>query len=132
MFVRTLGLAVVAVVLCTLGLQAGGGGKDKDTKDAKETPKTKKFEVPADAVIGKVKAVDMKANNFTITLRNGKPRTFAVDDKTEFWGPRGGDRGTGPKGLKDDCMAAGYEVKVGASKDGKTATSVYLSEKMKS
>jgi hypothetical protein len=49
-----------------------------------------------------------------------------VDDKTEFWGPKGGDRGTGHKGLKDDCMAVGYEIKVVPAKDGKTAKDVYL------
>jgi hypothetical protein len=42
------------------------------------------------------------------------------------WLPKGGDRGTGVKGLEDDCMAAGYEIKVVATKDGKTAKDVYL------
>jgi hypothetical protein len=32
--------------------------------------------------------------------------------KTEFWGPKGGDRGTGPKGLGDECVAKGYDIKV--------------------
>ena len=73
-----------------------------------------------------VKAVDLKANNFTLTLTTGKDRTFGVDDKSEFWGPKGGDRGTGLKGLKDDCMEKGYEIKVVATKDGKTAKDVYL------
>jgi hypothetical protein len=39
---------------------------------------------------------------------------------------KGGDRGTGPAGLKDECMAKGYEIKVVATKDGKTAKDVYL------
>jgi hypothetical protein len=42
--------------------------------------------------------VDEKAAKFTITIK-GKDKTFTVDAKTEFWGPKGGDRGTGPKGL---------------------------------
>ena len=58
----------------------------------------KKFEIPKDAIAGTVKSVDEKAAKFTITLKDGKDKTFTVDTKTEFWGPKGGDRGTGPKG----------------------------------
>jgi len=120
MFARTLGLAIVGMALCAFGIEAGGGGKDKDT------PKDKKFEVPKDAIVGKVKVVDEKGNKFIITLKDGKDRSFAVDQKTEFWGPKGGDRGTGSKGLKDDCMDKGYEIKVVATKDGKTAKDVFF------
>lgn len=121
MFTRICGFAIVGIILCTFGFVEAGGDKEK--------AKDKKFEVPKDAVVGKVKSVDMKASSFTITLRNGKPRTFAVDDKTEFWGPKGGDRGTGAKGLKDDAMAAGYVVHVMPAKDTKVAKDVYLSER---
>jgi hypothetical protein len=107
------GLASLLLVVA-LGLQAAGQGKDK------------KFEVPKDAIAGTVKAVDLKASSFTITPDKGKDRTFLVDDKTEFWGPKGGDRGTGAKGLKDDCMAPGYAIKVAVAKDGKTAKDVFL------
>jgi hypothetical protein len=120
MFARTLGLAIVVMAGCAFGLEAVGAQKDKDT------PKTKKFEVPKDAIAGKVKAVNMKEPTFTLTLASGKDRIFAVDATTEFWGPKGGDRGTGPAGLKDDCMEKGYEIKVVATKDGKTAKDVYL------
>ena len=54
------------------------------------------------------------------------PLTFTVDAKTEFWGPKGGDRGTGPKGLADDCMAKGYDIKVVPAKDPTVAKDVYL------
>jgi hypothetical protein len=117
MFARTLGFAIVGVSLCAFGLQAGGGAKDG---------KDKKFEIPKNAIAGTVKTVDLKASKFTITLTDGKQRTFGVDDKTEFWGPKGGDRGTGAAGLKDDCMEKGYEIKVVATKDGKNAKDVYL------
>lgn len=116
MFTRTLGLAIVGLSLCVFGVHAGG------TKDGKG----KKFEVPKGAIAGTVKTVDLKASKFTITLSAGKVRTFAVDDKTEFWGPKGGVRGTGAEGLKDDCMEKGYAIKVVAAKDGKTAKGVYL------
>jgi hypothetical protein len=109
------GLASLLVV-AALGLQAAGQGKDKD----------KKFEIPKDAIAGTVKAVDLKSSSFTLTIDKGKDRTFLVDDKTEFWGPKGGDRGTGAKGLKDDCMAPGYAIKVAVAKDGKTAKDVFL------
>src|SRR4051794_17126285 len=115
MFARTLGSALVVMIGLAFGLDAVSAQKDK------ETPKTKKFEVPKDAIAGKVKSVDLKEAGFTLTLPNGKDRMFAVDAKTEFWGPKGGDRGTGPAGLKDDCMAKGYEIKVAPTKDGKTA-----------
>jgi hypothetical protein len=86
----------------------------------------KKFEVPKDAIKGTVKSVNMGKRTFTIILSDKKERTFVVDKATEFWGPKGGDRGTGPAGLKDDCMAKGYEIRVVPAKDDKTAKDVYL------
>ena len=113
---HAVGLASLLLVLASVASAVGAGGKDKD----------KKFEIPKDAIAGKVKSVDEKKPSFTITVEKGKDRTFLVGDKTEFWGPKGGDRGTGPKGLKDDCMAPGYEIRVVPAKDGKTAKDVYL------
>jgi hypothetical protein len=99
--------------------QVQGGGKDKDK--GKETPK--------DLVVGKVKKVDVDKNKFTIVLESGKDRTFGVDDKTKFIGPRGGKS---KDGLKDDRMAKGNEVKVLPTKDGKTAKEVHLPYRKKS
>ena len=113
MFTRAFGVAVVVTVLAGLCLQSVGAG-DK-----------KKFEIPKDAIAGTVKSVDEKAAKFTITVK-GKDKTFTVDAKTEFWGPKGGDRGTGPKGLADECMAKGYEIKVMPAKDPTVAKDVYL------
>jgi hypothetical protein len=104
----------VATVLAALSLQSVGAG-DK-----------KKFEIPKDAIAGTVKSVDEKAAKFTIIVKGGKDKTFVVDAKTEFWGPKGGDRGTGPKGLGDECMAKGYEIKVVPAKDPAVAKDVYL------
>jgi hypothetical protein len=114
MLARKLGMVIACFALCSLVLQVEGQQKDK------------KVEIPADAIVGTVKAVDMKAPNFTVTLKDGKDKTFVVTTKTEFWGPKGGDRGTGADGLKDDCMAKGYEIKIDATKDGKNAKNVYL------
>jgi hypothetical protein len=126
MFARRIGLAIVAVLFVAISLQtdvsttnAQGAKKDALVKD-------KKFAIPKNAIAGKIKSVNLKTASFTIVLSTGKDRTFAVDDKTEFWGPKGGDRGTGATGLKDDCMEKGYEVKVVAANDGKVAKDVYL------
>jgi hypothetical protein len=115
---RAVGLSAVMLLALLLARAADGGGKDKKT-----------FEVPKDAIPGTVKFLDLKKATFTVELDKGKLRKFAVDEKTEFWGPKGGDRGTGPKGLEDDCMAVGYEIKVVPTKDGKTAKDVFLPER---
>ena len=105
---HAVGCLVLGLVLCLASDQAQGRGKDKDK--SKETSK--------DLVVGKVKKVDVEKNKFTIVLESGKDRTFGVDDKTKFIGPRGG--------LKDDRMVKGNEVKVLPTKDGKTAREVHL------
>jgi hypothetical protein len=53
--------------------------------------------------------MDEKAVRFTITLKDGEDRTFTVDAKKEFWGDCGWPV---PKGLTDECMAEGCEIKV--------------------
>jgi hypothetical protein len=124
MGIRAPVVKVIGLVLCALALQVSSataqkeGGKDKDPG--------KKFEVPKDAIAGTVKAVDMSKSTFTITQKDKKDHTYGVDKVTEFWGPKGGDRGTGPAGLKDDCMDAGYEIHVVLAKDGKTAKDVFF------
>lgn len=133
MWTRIVGMALLGAVVCFAADLPGGDKDKKDAKkdavkkdaDKKDGVKDKKFEVPKDAVAGTVKSVDLKKATFTISAGK-KEQTFLVDAKTEFWGPRGGDRGTGPKGLEDDCMAAGYEIHVVAMKDGKTAKDVFL------
>jgi hypothetical protein len=65
----------------------------------------KKFEIPKDAIAGTVKSVDEKGAKFTITLKSDKDRTFKVDAKTEFWSPKGGECGTGPKGWRTNAWS---------------------------
>jgi hypothetical protein len=81
---------------------------------------------PNYGIAGKVKRVDVGAANFTITLKDGKDRTFTVDAKTEFWSHR---TWTGPKGLTDECMAEGYEIEVVPAKDPTVARHVYLPDR---
>jgi len=129
MWLRGAVLALMAMAVGLLTLEVGSGQdvkKDAQVKDAAKNGKDKKFEVPKDAITGTVRSVNMGKATFTITLSDKKERTFEVDKKTEFYGPKGGDRGTGPEGLKDDCMTAGHEIRVVATKDGKTAKDVYL------
>ncbi len=126
MHARRIGLAIAALSLFAIGLQFGVGVTDAQGEKKDSTAKDNKFEVPKHAIVGKIKSVNLKTPGFTITLATGTVRTFGVDEKTEFWGPKGGDRGTGANGLKDDCMEKGYEVKVVATKDGKVAKDVYL------
>ncbi len=115
--IRATALATLFLVGLALAGTAGGGDKGK------------KFAVPKNAIAGTVKSVNHKKATFTMTTAKGKDRIFLVDEKTEFWGPKGGDRGTGAKGLKDECMARGYAIKVMPRKDGKTAKDVFLPER---
>jgi hypothetical protein len=115
--IRSSALAALFLAGLVLASTAVGGDKGKT------------FAVPKNAVSGTVKSVNEKKATFTITTAKGKERTFEVDAKTQFLGPKGGDRGTGAKGLNDDCMAPGYEIKVMPRKDGKTAKDVFLPER---
>ena len=63
-----------------------------------------------------------------LTERDGAATSLS-GAKTEFWGPKGGDRGTGPKRLADECMAKRYEIKVVPTKDPTVAKDVYLPNK---
>jgi hypothetical protein len=128
---RVTAVAVALLAAAVLGHAGNQAAAQKDpAKDAKQDT-GKRFQVPKDAIKGAVKTVDLSKNAFTITLQNNKDRTFTVGKTTEFWGPNGGDRGTGPAGLKDDCMAAGYEIQVVAAKDGKMAKDVFFPERKK-
>lgn len=110
---------IIAITVCCGVPFADVGAVQDAKKDGK------KLQVPKGAIKGTVKAVDAAMSTFTI-VADKKDRTFSVNKTTEFWGPNGGDRGTGPEGLKDDCMAIGYEIQVVATKDGKAARDVYL------
>jgi hypothetical protein len=76
--------------------------------------------LPLRMTVGTIKSVDKNA--FTLTLESGKDHAFGVTEGTLFIGPKGGKG----DGLKDDRMAKGYEVRVLAGPDGKTALEVYL------
>jgi len=106
MFLRVCGLGVVLLAL-VVGVTPGQDAKT----DVKE-------------IVGKVKEVDAKKKVFILSVGDKVERTFMVDKSTKFTGPRGSDR---DDGLKDDCMGAGYEVRVVPAADEKIAKEVKLS-----
>jgi hypothetical protein len=112
MLFRTLGSAMLVLAVCTLGLQA------QAQKDGKKDVK-----VEGKEVVGKIKSVNVEKSDFTLTLGDGKDRTFHVTKDTEFVGPRGG---VSKDGLKDDRMVKGSEVAVKVAGDNKTAREVKL------
>jgi hypothetical protein len=116
---RLLGCALLGLAVGAAGLGAQG---DQGTKDGKKGARD------GNEVVGKVKAVDLGKKSFTITTATGKDRTFLVDEKTRFVGPRGGLSKEGPK---DDRLAKGSEVKVTPAPDGKTAVEVKLPSRKK-
>ncbi len=115
--IRATAVATLFLVIPLLNSTVDGGGKDK------------KFDVPKNAISAIIISVNQKKASFTVTTATGVQRIFRVDAETQFWGPKGGDRGTGPKGLKDVCMAPNYEIKIVLRKDGKTAKDVFLPER---
>ena len=105
-----------------LVLALAGGLPAQATKEAK-----KDAAKPADkddkAITAKVKAVDAEKGTITVTLADGKEKTFKVEKTTKIVGPRGGvsdDR------LKDDRLAKGSEVKIVPGADGKSVKEVRL------
>jgi hypothetical protein len=111
---------------------AADKAKPKDTPAAGEKPKLSTSEKPkpdteksqpkgTEAVVVKVDVAKMiltvKVNNRTMDL--------SIGEETKFIGPRGGDRGEGEKGLKDDVLAPGAEIRFVQGK-GKTVEEVHL------
>jgi hypothetical protein len=152
MFLRILGCAIMAVALCAVGLEAGGGArKDKspdgliepkkgpntDNKavtDKKATDRKTQTDKKTDTketktakgVSGKLKNVNQAKGTLTVSPETGADRTFSVTEDTKFLGPRGGDRGMGKEGLNDETLMKGADVRVVPAADGKNAAEVYL------
>lgn len=137
MRLRFVGMVCAGLALALLGTgvaQSQGQPKDKDglTQPKKDPPRDEKGrfvgkDKTVAEVAGKIKSVAPKTGHFTVAPdTKGKDQTFQVTDKTKFIGPKGGDRGVGLDGLKDDCMAPGYEVRVVHANNGKDALEVHL------
>jgi hypothetical protein len=95
--------------------------KDKKDKDKKDAPK-----LDLKSVAGEVTAIDFQKGAFSLGAADGKARTFMVNDDTKFVGPKGGSRGLGVPGLKDETLVKGAAVRVVFAQDGKVALEIHL------
>lgn len=124
MFARLFGGAVVCLALAGFGMGVAGEKAGKVvTKDVVKEKNSVK-ELPS--VSGKIKSVDAAGAKFVLALDGGKQRTFHVDESTKFIGPKGGSRGMGKAGLKDDTMVKGNDVRVVPAANAKLALEVHL------
>jgi hypothetical protein len=104
--------------------------KPKETADTSETPKPKppasKTDKPeAKGTAATVVKVDLEKMMLTVKV-DGKSLDLMIADDTKFIGPRGGDRGIGKKGLKDDVLAPGAEIRFVGSASGKQIEEIHL------
>jgi len=98
---------------------------DKKIEKDKKPDTDKKVPPPIPLVSGMVQAVDDQKGTFTISVGEGKSKTFMVNEGTKFVGAKGGSRGMGKAGLKDEGMTKGSTVRVMAL-PGEMALEVHL------
>lgn len=103
----TVGLLAL-ILLAVASSAANAGGKDKEVK-------------------GTVVKVDFKASTLTVKTADGE-KTYDVNDKTKFVGPKGG---AADGGLKDDRLTAGAEVRLVIAANNRTCREVHLPERKK-
>jgi hypothetical protein len=105
MFRRTSLLLSLFVALAMLGSVTQGGEKDKEVK-------------------GTIVKVDIKASTLTIKTNGEKAeKTYDVNDKTKFIGPKGG---ASDARLKDDRLVPGAEVRLLIAGNNRTCREVHL------
>jgi hypothetical protein len=105
MFRRASLLLSVFVALAILGSATQGGDKDKEVK-------------------GTVVKVDVKASTLTIKTDGEKTeKTYDVNDKTKFIGPKGG---ASDARLKDDRLVPGAQVRLVIAGNNRTCREVHL------
>ena len=110
MFPRPVLGIVALLALALLGGAARSGDKDKEVK-------------------GTVVKVDVKASTLTIKVDGEKAeKTYDVNDKTKFLGPKGG---VSNAGLKDDRLVPGAEVRLVVAGNNRTCRVVHLPERKK-
>src|SRR5260370_761304 len=73
-------------------------------------------------VTGKLVSVDVKKMVLTVTTDSGK-KDYDVNDDTKFIGPMGGKS---DKGIKDDRIVKGAELKLIVAGNNKTLREVHL------
>ena len=103
-------LAVTAIIaLAILSGVAHTGDKDKEIK-------------------GTIVKVDIKGSTLTIKTDDKAEKTYDVNDKTKFLGPKGG---ASDAGLKDDRLVAGAEVRLVIAANNRTCREVHLPDRKK-
>jgi hypothetical protein len=76
-------------------------------------------------VKGKLVKVDVKKNTLTVKTDDGN-KTYDVNDDTKFIGPKGG---VSEKGIKDDRLVAGVELKLLVAGNNRTLREVHIPER---
>jgi hypothetical protein len=133
MIVRVLVLAALSLGLVSFSLGTAGekgkdDKKDKDKLEKKDKEKEKKPDpkVELKFVTGVIKSIDAAKGGITIAV-DGKERSFAVDESTNFVGPKGGSRGMGKAAFKDETLVVGNTIRVGLlAESDKSALEVHL------
>jgi hypothetical protein len=78
-------------------------------------------------VMGKLVKADVKKNVLTVKTDDGE-KNYDVNDDTKFIGPKGGVSG---KGIKDERLVAGVELKLLVAGNNRTLREVHIPEKGK-
>ena len=85
--------------------------------------------VPALAADKELKAklvkVDLKKSTLTVKTDDGD-KSYDVNDETKFIGPKGG---VSDKGIKDDRLVAGVELKLVIAGNNRTLREVHIPER---
>jgi len=102
---RHLSLSAVALALL-LALVGRAAAADKEVK-------------------GTLVKVDAKKNVLTIKADDGE-KSYDVNDQTKFVGPKGG---VSAKGIKDERLVKGVELKLVVAGNNKTLREVHIPEK---
>jgi hypothetical protein len=98
--------------------------KDKDKKDKKEKKEPPKVELKS--LSGGVIIIDVLKGTITAGIDGGKVQTFIVNDDTKFVGPKGGSRGLGKPGMKDETLTKGATIRIVCAQDETVALEVHL------
>src|SRR5262249_13253234 len=99
-------------------------GSEKPKLSTSEKPKPDASKSEAKGTEAIVVKVDVTKMILTVKVDN-RTMDLPIGEETKFIGPRGGDRGEGAKGLKDDVLAPGAEIRFVQGK-GKTVEEVHL------
>jgi hypothetical protein len=76
-------------------------------------------------VKGKVVKVDVKKKTLIVETDDGK-KEYILNDDTKFFGPKGGES---DKGIKDDRLVPGAEIKLVVAGNNRTVREVHLPER---